>query len=159
VGWVAHMGKWSIRTNFWSEVLKALGQSGPRHGLECNRNRFLLFMSMGWSYVSERRPPTGPLFIPRMYMSNECHSGMILTGKTEELGEKPSQCHFVHHKFSLGMTRARTCASAVRSRILTTWAMVRPNGSRILKLKLKSGGSKGVNWGRPWTRLLYLQVP
>jgi hypothetical protein len=29
-------------------------------------------------------------------MENE--GGMILTGKTEELGEKPVQCQFVHHK-------------------------------------------------------------
>jgi hypothetical protein len=27
------------------------------------------------------------------------NGGMVLTGKTEELGEKNlSQCHFVHHK-------------------------------------------------------------
>jgi hypothetical protein len=28
----------------------------------------------------------------------ESHGGMILIGKTEELGENLSQCHFVHHK-------------------------------------------------------------
>jgi hypothetical protein len=28
----------------------------------------------------------------------ENDGGMILTGKTKELGEKLSQCHFVHHK-------------------------------------------------------------
>jgi hypothetical protein len=31
----------------------------------------LLFMSMGWDYVSELRPPTGLLFFPRWYMSME----------------------------------------------------------------------------------------
>jgi hypothetical protein len=27
--------------------------------------------------------------------------GMILTGETEVLGEKPVPCHFVHHKFHM----------------------------------------------------------
>jgi hypothetical protein len=31
-------------------------------------------------------------------MSMESYGEMILTGKTEELGEKLSQCHFIHHK-------------------------------------------------------------
>jgi hypothetical protein len=31
-------------------------------------------------------------------MSLKSDGGMILTGKTEELGVKPAQCHFVHHK-------------------------------------------------------------
>jgi hypothetical protein len=30
-------------------------------------------------------------------MSKEGHGGMILTGKTEELGKKPVECHFVYH--------------------------------------------------------------
>jgi hypothetical protein len=29
----------------------------------------IMIMSMGWDYVSELRPPTGLLFIPRWYMS------------------------------------------------------------------------------------------
>jgi hypothetical protein len=28
----------------------------------------------------------------------ESYGGMILTGKTEELGGKPTQCHFDHYK-------------------------------------------------------------
>jgi hypothetical protein len=36
------------------------------------------------------------MFHPSDDMENE--GGMILTGKTEEFGEKPDQCHFVHHK-------------------------------------------------------------
>jgi hypothetical protein len=34
---------------------------------------------------------------PRWYMSTESHGGIILTGETKELGDKPDQCHFVHH--------------------------------------------------------------
>jgi len=37
-------------------------------------------------------------------MSMESHGGMILTGETKELGENPSQCHFVHHKFHMDWT-------------------------------------------------------
>jgi hypothetical protein len=40
---------------------------------------------MGWNFISELRPPTGMLFIPRKNMSMESRSGMILTGETEEL--------------------------------------------------------------------------
>jgi hypothetical protein len=47
-----------------------------------------LFMSMGWNYVSELRTPTGLLFIPWVIMSLENHCGIIVTGKSEELGEK-----------------------------------------------------------------------
>jgi hypothetical protein len=38
---------------------------------------------------------------PRWYMSTESHSGMILTGETEELGENLSQCHFFHRKYHM----------------------------------------------------------
>jgi hypothetical protein len=31
-------------------------------------------------------------------MNIESHSGVILTGETEELGENLSQCHFAHNK-------------------------------------------------------------
>jgi hypothetical protein len=50
----------------------------PWHGLR------LLFkmtiMSVGWDYLSELRPPTGMLFVPRWYMSMENHGEMLCTG-------------------------------------------------------------------------------
>jgi hypothetical protein len=55
-------------------------------------------MSMGWDYVSELRPPTGLLFIPRCFMSMENHGGITLTGKPRKSKENMSQCQFVHHK-------------------------------------------------------------
>jgi hypothetical protein len=44
--------------------------------------------------VSELRPPTGLLFVLQMIHGGEEPGGIILT---EELGEKPVQCHFLHH--------------------------------------------------------------
>jgi hypothetical protein len=44
-------------------------------------------------------------------------------GKTEELGEKPVQEPLCPPQIPHGLTRARTLASAVRGRRLTTWAM------------------------------------
>jgi hypothetical protein len=48
---------------------------------------FMLFMSMGWDYISELRPETGILFIPQViqYMSTDNHGEMISTGKTPDL--------------------------------------------------------------------------
>jgi hypothetical protein len=46
--------------------------------------------------------------------------------KTEELGEKPVPLPLCPPQIPHGLTRARTPASAVRDRRLTTWAMARP---------------------------------
>jgi hypothetical protein len=32
-----------------------------------------------------------------IYKSGEPQGGMILTWENKELGEKPVQCHFIHH--------------------------------------------------------------
>jgi hypothetical protein len=45
-------------------------------------------MFMGSEYVSGLRPPLG-LLSPRRYSSVESYGEMILTRKSEELGEKP----------------------------------------------------------------------
>jgi hypothetical protein len=47
-------------------------------------------------------------------------------GKTEELGEKPVSVLLCAPQIPHGLTRARTRASAVRGRRLTTWAVARP---------------------------------
>jgi hypothetical protein len=54
-------------------------------------------------------------------MSMESHSGMILTEETEELEEKPLPILFYPPQIQHGQTQARTRASAVRSRRLSTW--------------------------------------
>jgi hypothetical protein len=62
--------------------------------------RDVLFMSMGWDYVSELRQPTGILFITQMICvyggMMEWHDGMIFTGETRR-------------------TRRKTCPSATSS--------------------------------------------
>jgi hypothetical protein len=57
----------------------------------------------------------------------ESDGGMIYwQGKTEELGEKPVPVPLYPPQIPHGLTQARTRASAVRSRRLTTWAMAWP---------------------------------
>jgi hypothetical protein len=48
-----------------------------------------------------------------------------IDGKTEELGKKPVPVPLCPPQITHGLTRARTRASAVRGRRLTTWAMAR----------------------------------
>jgi hypothetical protein len=55
---------------------------------------------------------------PKWSMSMESHGGMILTGKTEELGEKPVPVPLCPPQIQHGPTRARTRASAVRNTFL-----------------------------------------
>jgi hypothetical protein len=65
------------------------------------------------------------LHIPQMIWVWKATVEWYWQGKTEELGEKPVPvplCPQISH----GLTRARTRASAVRGRCLTTWAMARP---------------------------------
>jgi hypothetical protein len=60
-------------------------------------------------------------------MSLESDGGMICwQGKTEELGEKPVPVPLYPPKIPHWLIRARTQASAVRGRRLTTWGMARP---------------------------------
>jgi hypothetical protein len=81
----------------------------------------LLFMSVGWNFVSELRPLTGLLFALQMI----CESGEPRRNDINR--EQPknlrnlSQCQFLHHK----LTRTRKLVSAVRCRIPTPRTMVR----------------------------------
>jgi hypothetical protein len=55
----------------------------------------------------------------------ECQGGARLTEKTEELGEKPAPVPLSSPQIQHVLTRARTRASAVRSRRLTARARIR----------------------------------
>jgi hypothetical protein len=76
-------------------------------------------MSVGWDDVSELRSPVYCLS-PR---SMESHSGMILTGKTEELGEKPVPVPLSPPQIPHGLTQVQTRSSALKGQQLTTWAI------------------------------------
>jgi hypothetical protein len=81
-------------------------------------------MPTGWEYVSELRPPMGPiLYPPRSYIELQCR--MILTGKQKNSGEKPSPMPLCPPQIPHGL-KLRTHASSVRGRRLTAWAMARP---------------------------------
>jgi hypothetical protein len=55
---------------------------------------------MGPDYVSELRPPTGLLFIPKMiYEYGEQQSNIIDSVRPKNLEKSLSQSNFVHHKF------------------------------------------------------------
>jgi hypothetical protein len=69
-------------------------------------NSLLLFMSMGRDYVSELRPSTGLFFSPKMlYECGELWWNDI-TGKTEELGEKPVPMLFHPTQITYRLLRA-----------------------------------------------------
>jgi hypothetical protein len=60
---------------------------------------------------------------PRWYMSVESVVEWYWQAKKENLGEEPFPVPLCPPKIPLGLTRARTRASAVRDRRLTAWAM------------------------------------
>jgi hypothetical protein len=78
------------------------------------------------------RPRRGYLLTLAYYsspdMSLERNGGMIdWQGKIEELGEKPVPVPLCPPQIPHGLPRARTPASAVRGRRLTTWDRARPS--------------------------------
>jgi hypothetical protein len=86
----------------------------------------LLFMSVGWDYVSELRPANGILFIPRWCMNMESDGGIIMTGENRRTRvDRPVRVSLFHHKPTC-TDKARTRASAVKARRLTAWVMARP---------------------------------
>jgi hypothetical protein len=72
---------------------------------------------------------------PWWYMNMENNGEMILTGETEELGEKPVPVPLCPLKIQYELTRARIRASVARGRRLTAWATARPNFSVTIKIK------------------------
>jgi hypothetical protein len=85
-------------------------------------NHMLFFISMGRDYVSDLRPPTGLLFIPRWYKSMYSHCGMTIKGKNRKTRRKPVSMPLFHHKFHMDWPQVRTRASAARNRRLSAWA-------------------------------------
>jgi hypothetical protein len=60
---------------------------------------FLLFMSMGWDYVSEHQSPTGLLLIPQViYKNGEPRWNDMDRGEPNDSEKSHSHCHFVHQK-------------------------------------------------------------
>jgi hypothetical protein len=84
----------------------------------------MLFMSMGWDYFSELRPPTGLLFIPQMIFDYRKRRWNDMDRRKAKKSKRNlPQCP---PQFSHGLTRVRTGASTMRDRRLTAWAMTRP---------------------------------
>jgi hypothetical protein len=65
---------------------------------------------------------------PRWYEFGERRWNDILTGETRGTREKPAPVSLCPPQIPHGLTRARTRASPMKGRRLTTWAMARPNG-------------------------------
>jgi hypothetical protein len=79
------------------------------------------FLFMGRDYVSELLPLTDILFILQMiYEYGERRWNDIDRGKPKIIGEKPVPVPLCPPQIPHGLTRARTQASAVRGRRLTT---------------------------------------
>jgi hypothetical protein len=68
-----------------------------------------------WAYCSS----------PKWCMSMERYGDVLLTRTTDKTERNLSQCQSVHHKSHVGLSRARTRASAVKGRRLTAWTMAR----------------------------------
>jgi hypothetical protein len=87
----------------------------------------LLFLKVGW--VRPKRgylPCASILRIPQIIWVWRATVEWYWQGKTEELGEKPVPVPLCPPQIPNGLNRARTRASAVRGRRLTTWATARP---------------------------------
>jgi hypothetical protein len=65
----------------------------------------------------------GPVVHGLDNMSMENHGGMILTGKSEELEEKPVPVPRCSPQIPRGLTGTRSRSSTVTDRLLTTWAI------------------------------------
>jgi hypothetical protein len=91
----------------------------------------LLFVSMGWDFVSELRLPTGLLFIHQMIpMYWEPRWDDIDRTEPTNLDKNVSQRHFV---IPHGLTREQTRASAVRNRLSHGTSFPPLNSNDVLK--------------------------
>jgi hypothetical protein len=88
---------------------------------------FFKFLGVRWDWVHlARQPLTGLLYQPRM-IDDECGAvgGMRIDRGNQSTGRKPAPVPLCPPQIPHDLTRARTRATAVGSRRLTDWAMVR----------------------------------
>jgi hypothetical protein len=108
---------------------------GPRRAVEpmimiknCINNVIVFPWRWGGSSTQAWMPTyVSILRIPQMIWVCRPTVEWYWQGKAEELWEKPLPVPLCPPEIPHGLTRARTRASAVRGRRLTTWAMSRPN--------------------------------
>jgi hypothetical protein len=86
-----------------------------------------LFMSMGWDYVPELRPPADVLFIPHMiHEYGQPRWNDTDRGKTKTSDKKTIPVPLCPPQIPQGLTRALTWTSVVRGLRLTAWTTPRP---------------------------------
>jgi hypothetical protein len=86
----------------------------------------LLFMLMGWDYVSEIAATNRPIVHPSGHISvRRAMVEWYWQGKSDELGEMPVPATLCPPQIPDGLTWAQTLASTVRGWQLTAWAMAR----------------------------------
>jgi hypothetical protein len=74
------------------------GSNPHTHPMRTWNLTFMLFMSMGWNYVSEVRPPACLLFIPQVIYEYAEPWWNDIGKETNELVQNPSQSHFIRLK-------------------------------------------------------------
>jgi hypothetical protein len=111
-----------------------------------------MFISLGWDDVSELRPPTAPLFIPRCYMNTDNHGGMMLTRNNRITLRKPVPVPLCPPQILYGLSRARTQISVERGRRLIAWTMVRPVDYRdsLYENSFRRRVRRTVAFNSPW---------
>jgi hypothetical protein len=112
-----------------SLIHSAAGLLLPTFTWNWNETICLLFLPWRWGGFSTQAwmpPYVSILRIPQMIWVWRTTVEWYWQGETEELGEKSVPVPLCPPQTPHGLTRARTLASAVRDRRLTTWAMVRP---------------------------------
>jgi hypothetical protein len=99
-----------------------------------------VYVFFSWRYVGQTQAwmPTcvSILCIPQMIWVWRATVEWYIDGKTVELWEKPAPVPLCPPQIPHGLTKARTRASAVRGRRLTTWAMALPLEFTLLMTKI-----------------------
>jgi hypothetical protein len=111
-------------------VTLTTGAEREPQGSQRNKRKYnhRLFFSWRWSGSSTQAwMPTyvSKLRIPQMIWVWRTTVEWYWQGKTVELGEKPVPVSLCPPHIPHGLNRARTRASVVRGRRITTWAMAR----------------------------------